>query len=87
MHWVEQPGDGPDGGGDGMVASAHPPSPPPPAPPPSTEPAIKVKITDKNEIAGGFNKFYATVGTKLVDKIREQNAIQHWSEQAILENI
>ena len=57
-----------------MVASAHPPPPPPPAPPPSTEPTIKVKITDKNKIAGGFNKFYATVGTKLADKIREQNA-------------
>ena len=57
-----------------MVASVHPPPPPPPTPPPSTEPTIKVKITDKNRIAGGFNKFYATVRTKLADKIRAQNA-------------
>ena len=54
---TNQSGDGSDGGGDGMVASVHPPPPPPPAPPPSTEPTIKVKITDKNRIAGGFNKF------------------------------
>ena len=54
---TNQSGDGSDGGGDGMVASVHPPPPPPPAPPPSTEPTIKVKITDKNRIAGGCNKF------------------------------
>ena len=71
---TNQSGDGPDGGGDGGAASAHPPPPPPPEPPPSTEPTVKVKVTDKDKIAGGFNKFYATAGTKLADKIREQNA-------------
>ena len=47
---TNQSGDGSVGGGDGMVASVHPPPPPPPVPPPSTEPTIKVKITDKIEL-------------------------------------
>ena len=53
-------GGGLDGGGDGDCASAQTPSPPTSKTSPSSE---KVKVTDMKSIAGGFNKFFTTVGT------------------------
>ena len=69
-----QSGDGLDGGGDGDGASAPAPSLPTSKPSASIKTGEKVKVTDKQAIAEGFNKFFSTVGTKLADKIRGQNA-------------
>ena len=69
-----KPGDGLDGGGDGDGASAPAPSLPTSKPSASIKTGEKVKVTDKQAIAEGFNTFFSTVGTKLADKIRGQNA-------------
>lgn len=69
-----QSGDGLDGGGDGDGASAPAPSLPTSKPSASIKTGEKVKVTDQQAIAEGFNKFFSTVGTKLADKIRGQNA-------------
>ena len=70
----EQSGDGLDGGGDVDDASASAPSLPTSKPSAPFQPGEKVRVTDKEAIAEGFNKFFSTVGTKLADKIRGQNA-------------
>ena len=66
-----QPGGGPGVGGDGGGAAAHLPSPPPPEPSAQN----KVKVTDKQLIAEGFNKYFSTIGTNLAKKIEQQSSV------------
>ena len=70
----EHSGDGLDGGGDVDDASASALSLPTSKPSAPFQPGEQVRVTDKEAIAEGFNKFFSTVGTKLADKIRGQNA-------------
>ena len=66
-----QSGGGPGVGGDGGCATAHPPSLPPPEP----SAPYKVKVTDKQLIAEGFNKYFSTIGTNLAAKIEQQSGV------------
>ena len=55
-----------------LNASAHPVPPPPPEPPP--KPA-KIKMSDKDAIAEGFNQYYTSIGSKLSSSIKNQNCV------------
>ena len=66
-----QSGGGPGVGGDGGCAAANPPSLPPPEP----SAPYKVKVTDKQIIAEGFNKYFSTIGTNLAAKIKQQSGV------------
>ena len=60
-----QSGGGPGVGGDGGSASASSPS----APPPEPSAPYKIKVTDKQLIAEGFNEYFSTIGVNLATKI------------------
>ena len=68
-----QSGAGREGAGGGL-GPAHTPPPPPPEPPPVQQQTKKEKMSSKKLIAEGFNKFYSCVGSKLADKIKNQNS-------------
>ena len=73
VHPESQSGAGRNGAG-GELGPAHTPPPPPPEPPPVQQQTKKEKISSKKSIAEGFNKFYSCVGSKLADKIKNQNS-------------
>ena len=65
----KQPNSPPGVVGNVGNAPAHPAPPLPPEPPP------KIKISNKNAIAEGFNKYYTSIGSKLSSKIENENFV------------